>query len=58
MKCQLQCWNSFDTFVFIGTSSSCITLSLTGIVLMVIPISTGIACGLSIGNKALNEINS
>ena len=47
---------SFDTFVIIATTSSSITLSLTGIGLIVIPISTATACGLSIGNKVLYEI--
>ena len=47
---------SFDTFVIIATTSSSITLSLTGIGLIVIPISTASACFLSIGNKVLYEI--
>ena len=47
---------SFDTFVIIATTSSSITLSLTGTGLIVIPISTATACGLSIGNKVLYEI--
>ena len=47
---------SFDTFIFIATTSSSITLSLTGIGLIVIPISTATACGLSVGNKVLYEI--
>ena len=47
---------SFDTFVIIATTSSSITFSLTGIGLIVIPISTATACGLSIGNKVLYEI--
>ena len=47
---------SFDTFVIIATTSSSIILSLTGIGLIAIPISTAIACGLSIGNKVLYEI--
>ena len=46
---------SFDTFVIIATTSSSITLSLTGIGLIVIPISTASACALSIGNKVLYE---
>ena len=46
----------FDTFVIIAATSSSITLSLTGIGLIVIPISTATACGLSIGNKVLYEI--
>ena len=47
---------SFDTFVIIATTSSSITLSLTGIGLIVIPISTTSACALSIGNKVLYEV--
>ena len=47
---------SFDTFVNIATTSSSITLSLTGISLIVIPISTATASGLSIGKKVLYEI--
>ena len=47
---------SFDTFVIIATTSSSITLSLTGIGLIVIPISAATACGLSNGNKVLYEI--
>ena len=46
----------FDTFVIIATTSSSVTLSLTGIGLIVIPISTASACALSIGNKVLYEI--
>ena len=46
----------FDTFVIIATTSSFITLSLTGIGLIVIPISTILAGGLSIGNKVIYEI--
>ena len=46
---------SFDTFVIIATTSSFNTLSLTGIGLIAIPISTATACGLSIGNKVLFE---
>ena len=47
---------SFDTFVNNATTSSSITLSLTGIGLVAIPISTATACGLSIGNKVIHEI--
>ena len=47
---------SFDTFVIIATTSSSITLSLTGIGLIVIPISTASACALSIGNKVIYEM--
>ena len=47
---------SLDTFVIIATTSSSITLSLTGIGLIVIPISTASARALSIGNKVIYEI--
>ena len=47
---------SFDTSVIIATISSFITLSLTGIGLIALPISTATTCGLSIGNKVLYEI--
>ena len=47
---------SFDTFVIIVTTSSSITLSLTGVGLIVIPISTASACAISIGNKVLYEV--
>ena len=37
---------SFDTFVNIATTSSSNTLSLTGMSLIVIPITTASTCGL------------
>ena len=46
---------TFDTLVIIPTTSSSITLSLTGVDLIVIPITTATACGLSIPNKVLYE---
>ena len=48
--------NSFDTIVTIATTSISITLPLTGIGLIVIPISTASTCALSIGIKVLYEI--
>ena len=42
----------FDTIVIIVTTSSSITLSLTGISLIAIPKSRATACGLSIGKKS------
>ena len=47
---------SFDKFVIIATTSSSITLSLTGMGLIVTPISTTSACALSICNKVIDEI--
>ena len=47
---------SVDSIVIIGATSTSITLSVTGIGLIVLPISAGIACGLSLGNKILHKI--
>ena len=47
---------SFDTFVIFATTSTSITLSLTGIGFIAIPISTATACGLSNNNKVIYEI--
>ena len=46
---------SFDTIVNIGTTSSCITLSLTAFGLNAIPKLTATACGLSAGNEVIYE---
>ena len=45
-----------DTIVIIGATSTSITLSINGIGLIVLPISTGIACTLSLSNKVLHRI--
>ena len=42
---------SVDSIVIIGTTSTSITLSVTGIRLIILPISAAIACTLSLGNK-------
>ena len=47
---------SFDTFVTIATISSFITFGLTGIGSIIIPISSSIACGLSVSIKVIYEI--
>ena len=47
---------SFDTIVITETTSSSVTLSHTGVDLMVVPISTATARGLSIGNRLVHEI--
>ena len=47
---------SVDTIVIIGATSTSITLSITGIGLIVLPISAGIACTLSLGNKILHKL--
>ena len=36
--------------------SASITLSITGVGLIILPISAGIACGLSLGNKILHKL--
>ena len=47
---------SFDTFSIIATTSTSNALPLTGICLIVILTSTGIACGLTIRNKVIYGI--
>ena len=47
---------SVDSIVIIAATSTSITLSVTGIGLIVLPISAAIACGLSLGNKILHKI--
>ena len=47
---------SFDTYVVIVKTSSSFTLPLTGFGLLVKPVSSSTACGLSNGNKVLFEI--
>ena len=45
-----------DSIVIIGATPTSITLSITGIGLIVLPISAGIACSLSVGNKVLHKL--
>ena len=47
---------SVDSIVIIGATSTSITLSITGIGLTILPISVGIACTLSFGNKVLHKL--
>ena len=47
---------SVDSIVIIGAISTSITLSITGIGLTILPISAGIACTLSLGNKVLHKL--
>ena len=47
---------SIDSIVIIAATSTSITLSLTGVGLIVLPISAGIACGISLGNKILHKL--
>ena len=47
---------SVDSIVIIAATSTSKTLSITGIGLIVLPISAGIACSLSLGNKILHKI--
>ena len=47
---------TIDTFLNIATTSSSVTLSLTGFRFLVIPISSSIACGLTIIIKIMYEI--
>ena len=47
---------SVDSIIIIGATSTSITLSIAGIGLIILPISAGIACGLSLGNKILHKL--
>ena len=47
---------SVDSIVKIRATSTSITLSVTGIGLIVLPISAGFVCGLSLGNKVLQKL--
>ena len=47
---------SVDSIIIIGATSTSIILSITGIGLIISPISAGIACTLSLGNKLLHKL--
>ena len=47
---------SVDSIVIIGTTSASITLSVTGVGLIILPITAGIARTLSLGNKVLHKL--
>ena len=47
---------SVDSIVIIGAKSTSITLSITGVGLIILPISAGVACALSLGNKILHKL--
>ena len=47
---------SVDSIIIIGATSTSITLSITGVGLIILPISAGITCGLSLGNKILHKL--
>ena len=46
---------SVDSIVIIETTSTSVTLSVTGVGLIVLPISAAIACTLSLGNQILHK---
>ena len=47
---------SVDSIVIIAATSTSITLSVTGMGLIILPISAGIACTLSLGNNVLHKL--
>ena len=49
---------TFDTILNVATTSGSVTVFLKGIVLLAIPITTGIACGLTISSKVIFELVS
>ena len=48
--------DSVDSIIIIGATSTSITLSITGVGLNILPISAGIACTLSLGNKVFHNL--
>ena len=48
--------DSVDSIIIIGATSTFVTLSITGIGLIVLPISAAIACTLLLGNKVLHKM--
>ena len=47
---------SIDRMVIIGATSTSVTLSVTGVGFIILPISAGIACTFSLGNKVLHKL--
>ena len=47
---------SVDSNVIVAATSTSITLSVTGVGLIILPKSAGIACSLSLGNKILHKL--
>ena len=47
---------SVDSIVIIGATSTSISLTITGVGLIILPISAGVACTLSLGNKILHKL--
>ena len=47
---------SVDTIVIIGATSTAISLSITGLGLIILPISAGTACTLSLGSKVSHQL--
>ena len=47
---------SVDSIVIIATTSTSKTLSITGVGLIISPISAGVACTISLGNKKLHKL--
>ena len=47
---------SVDSIVIIAATSTSISLSITGFGLIILPISAGIACALSLSNKVLHKL--
>ena len=47
---------SLDSIVIIGATSTSKTLSVTGVGLIILPISAGIVCTLSLGKKVLHKL--
>ena len=49
-------FESVDKVVIIGATTTSVTLSHTGVGLLLLPISAGLVCALSLGNKVIHRI--
>ena len=47
---------SVDSIIIKGVTSTSITLSITGVGLILLPISAGIVCTLSLGHKIIHKL--
>ena len=47
---------SVDAIFIIAATSTSVALSITGTGMLILPISAGFACGLSLGNKVLHKL--
>ena len=47
---------SVDSIIIIAATTTSVTLSVTGVGIVIVPISAGVACALSLANKILHKL--